>query len=351
MSKLHILQEQGRAAIIFQGMFGTASPGDKEGTVVFKLDPELAKCSSLLSGAIAQRNLVVPASSVVTIEADDDVINAIKANVARGLLSRWEAQYNAILGALGQGTVDHEGQDHVATLVAVPGMGSLSPSLLSQALQSEHTVARQNIERLISTLGVQPHWVDVQINGLYLRLKDEFSNDVVSDGNFEVTDSETGLNPVPMATWNKVREDYATTCNVEDTVDFRAGLYDVKGSLPVYLPKPRQGAVETMTRRVGSLFSFGGTSAKNRAPAQAPRPVATPAGAEVVASSVMEIIMQTPVLMDLVKSMTPVPNIDFNSRVLRETEMAQVDDYEDEYEDDDEADYDDEGNFYPRDRG
>lgn len=347
MSKLHILQDQGRAAIIFNGMFGSVCAEGEGGTVLFKLDPELAKCSSLLSGPIVQRGLQVPASSVITIEADDDVINAIKANVARGLLSRWEIQYNAMLGTLGQGTLNHEGQDHAATLVAVPGMGSLSPSLLSQALDSERSVARNNIERLISTLDVQPHWVDVQINGLYLQLKDEFSNDVVAASNFRVTDSESGLNPVSMDAWNTVREDYAATCNVEDTVDFSAGVYDVKGSLPVYLPKPRQSVAETLTRRVGSFFSFGGASAQNQAPAQAPRPVAASAGAEVAANRVMEIIMQTPVLMELVKSTTPVPNIDFRSRVLREAENV----YGDEYEDEDDDGFDDEESYHPRDRG
>jgi hypothetical protein len=349
MAILHILQPRDAAGQVLTGLFGTIESSENSSLLSFKPDPALARCSATLT--VLQRQLQVRHDEVVTIEADEDSIRALKANIARALQLQWNRRYEQVIGPdvtdAGAGAgVPAEGEG--ARLVAIPGMGSINRNILQQALQVERQIANEGIEALVAGIpGVTPVWVDVQLRGAYVGYDQERTVGYVS----RVDQCELNYHPLPA--WGEFEHaeyDLTKVRNAEpteaDAERGEEGFFDMTGAIPVYVPislAPTPAVQEVQPApQAPKAFSFGGT--QQSAPQQAPRPqsVASSAPTTEQVQRVMELVWATPILRQMIVQWPTVKAVNFDSRVPSEHDVD-ADFVGDDVEDDD----DDGGRAFP----
>jgi hypothetical protein len=350
MAILHILRPHDAAGQVLSGLFGAIEASENSSLLSFKADPALARCSATLT--VLQRQLQVRPDEVVTIEADEDTIRALKANMARALQLQWNRRYEQVIGPdtpdTGAGV---QAEDEGARLVAIPGMGSINRNVLQQALQVERQIANEGIEALVAaTPDVATVWVDVQLRGAYVGYEQERTVGYVS------RIDQCDLNYRPLPVWGEFdHAEYSPTKarSVEPT-DAEAqaeaergevGFFDVKAAIPVYVPiSPAQAPSfqeGQLATQAPKAFSFGGS--QQAAPQQAPRPqsIASRAPTTEQVQRVMELVWSTPILRQMIVDWPTAKAIDFNSRVPTEldvdAEFCGADEDEDEDDVDDRA--------------
>lgn len=240
MAKLHILIPQGGIATgahVFRGMYGTVEPVTPQAVrngedasamaVNFTVDPALARSSNTMQALRAGLALTVTQNDIHTIEAPDDVVNALKATIAQGLLIQWERGYEQLGVRSDDNTDDVADSVDSARLVAIPGMGSISKSLLTQALQAERDVARRGIHQLIENLpGLDRKWVDVNLANLVVNSFD--SNQLHTDYVSVSAAQELNLQPYS----EELRNDNGTISQEASGARFVDGVARV----PIYVP-------------------------------------------------------------------------------------------------------------------
>ncbi|MDF8364658.1 MULTISPECIES: hypothetical protein [Achromobacter] len=342
MAILHILQPRDAAGQVLSGLFGTIEASENSSLLNFKADPALARCSATLTAL--QRQLQARPDEVVTIEADEDTIRALKANMGRALQLQWNRRYEQVIGPDTADTgAGMQAEDEGARLVAIPGMGSINRNLLQQALQVERQIANEGIEALVAaTPDVATVWVDVQLRGAYIGYEQERTVGYVSR-----TD-QCELNYRPLPVWGEFdHAEYSPTKargdepNEAEAERGEVGFFDVKAAIPVYVPiSPAQAPSfqeGQLATQAPKAFSFGGS--QQAAPQQAPRPQAIASSAPTTeqVQRVMELVWATPILRQMIVDWPTAKAIDFSSRVPTElnvdAEFCGADE-EDDYDED-----------------
>lgn len=343
MAILQILQPRDAAGQVLSGIFGTIEASENSSLLSFKADPALARCSATLT--VLQRQLQVRPDEVVTIEADEDTIRALKANMARALQLQWNRRYEQVIGPDTTDTsASTQAEDEGARLVAIPGMGSINRNILQQALHVERQIANEGIEALVAaTPDVAPVWVDVQLRGAHIGYEQDRTL------NYVTRTEQCELNYRPLPAWGefdhaeysptKARSGEPTEVDAERGEE---GFFDVKAAVPVYVPiSPAPSAQEAQAvAQAPKAFSFGGT--QQAAPQQAPRPqsIASSEPTTEQVQRVMELVWTTPILRQMIVDWPTAKAIDFNSRVPTELDVDAEfcgDDEEDEEDDGDRA--------------
>jgi len=135
MANLCVLAPSDASKQVFGGIFGTVeSIPDDESRVAFKIDPNLKACSGFLSNLPGDA-VVIDRTDVLTLSVDDEVADALKATIARGLQSHWNQLY---------GTLDRS---------------EPTSSVLGQALHAERLMASHAIDALVAkTPDIEPHY-------------------------------------------------------------------------------------------------------------------------------------------------------------------------------------------------
>lgn len=274
---------------IYNGSYGSVEPAAVSDSlnpqVHFHTDPALKRCSPSLAALTGGRNPVVPQSEVVTIEGDQEVLNAVKAMLARSLQAEWNRGYDQVMGTLDSRIA--MGGSAAQAILGIAGGGAN----LEQALVQERAIANQAIERLIAELpNVQPHWMDVAVKGVYV------SRDI--DGTLQhgpahaVEAAPVTSAPVPMAGWADADHIRYSDTRMQAT-SLQSGHYDTVAAVPVYLPVPAGGFLAQAKATATRVFNFG----------QSARPVPQPvlSGQQAApsidqAQAVMDLVMNTPIL-------------------------------------------------------
>ena len=232
MATLHINNVRGPLALVFRGMFGAIQeiPNEPD-SVLFTYDPAIAACSNSLSAVGMSRSMKLQKNEVATIEGSDGAINAIKANLAQGLIRRWERGYAQVLGSAREA-----------------GAGGLASELSLRAtggdpVASEREVARTGIARLMSTMSnIAPHWVQADQQ---LWIGPNLDNEVVIEA-AGVANIDMQAAPIPMESWSE-----AAPFEPIDPGGEHDGWFDAKIAIPVYLPVAQMGTVARLMQQIG----------------------------------------------------------------------------------------------------
>lgn len=355
MSQLHIFNLQGAGARLFKGIFGTIAPSPEgEQYVVFTIDPELAKSSALFTHGQLSTGVTVRKTDLVTIEAEDQVVNAIKANVARALLNGWEAAYKQVLGRYDDllERANHAQESENAD----PAYQRVMPSFSEYAVLAEREMARSGINALIQSIPkVHPYMIDVHVKGMRVTVLEGVRE---SDGMGSV-EAAANLNPVPINGWdNADTHPYkASQASVvgEDGADalLQAYYHDANVSVPVYLSvAPTQDLRNPVPAAPASTrFSFGISQST-----ETPEAPETGAVEQDVNQEVVNLILTTPLLKDMIVVNSPVKVVDYEScrpyeRTQPTHDLSESDFYYESDEDDEDGDYYDDEGYRQRDRG
>jgi len=227
MATLHINNIRGQMAPIFKGMFGSIRDLSGEpDKVLFTYDPAIAACSQTLSAAGMDRSIKLRRDEVTTIEASECAINAIKANLAQGLITRWERGYSRVEGwrAMGEGL-----------------------------LSAEREVARAGIARLLAAMGnIAPHWIQTQQQVYLYPTSDDLVNRSFDVNRTGIANVDMQAAPIPRATDSNESAPYRP---LEQSVNVNEvdGLYEANVAIPVYLPVVHVSPL----RRLVQAFGFG----------------------------------------------------------------------------------------------
>ncbi|WP_432263516.1 hypothetical protein [Cupriavidus sp. TMH.W2] len=184
MTTLTILQNAGgmhaQANKILAGTFGATDVNGK-----FHIDPALVPASYFFS--LMRNGVAVQPGDVTTIEADDAVINSVKAMLTHSLGERWQQAYaSAGLHAARQPIPGNEVAqltDGMTPAVAgqIQAIAS-SPTVMAQALASEGEVAAEGVRQALEGFGCQPFEVGVALKNIRV--------DIWRDDEHPDTDSE-----------------------------------------------------------------------------------------------------------------------------------------------------------------
>jgi len=225
---LYILCPQDRSNFVLSGIWGTVEKvSENIGEDVtsttpeqyrFHIDPDLQRCSNMFT-SLANEGLLVREGDLVKVTVAGNLINSLKANLARGLQRHWDRRYAAAVNSYGG-----------------------SSSALGQALTAEQKIAHQGIEDLITNLSdVAPYLIAARMEfGLWHKQEDGTVN-ITPDGYLfpylfpAAIDPDT---PVAIPEWgafeNPVFDPAQHPALAEATSDSQVGG---KVKIPVYLPK------------------------------------------------------------------------------------------------------------------
>ena len=325
MASLHIISANGAGSHVFKGMFGTITPVENDPrSVMFKFAPGIVACSTSLSALSVGSGVKLKLSEVTTIEASEGAINAIKATLAKCMLHKWEQGYAALSGKFTPS--DDDIVRDAETLVAIPGLGTVSKSLLSQSLDVEREIAQRGIENMINSIpNVAPYWM--QIKSKQMWVGNNLEGDKVITGPAHISNIDIEALPVPMAGWSDQEKPYKPM-NPNDGVD---GWFDAKRAIPVYLPVESLGIVHRLARAVG----FAAADEGSISPQQ-----------KALFEETMGLIQTTYVLRDLVIDNAQFSVVDGSTLVAAEPPYQP-----DELSDDDDSDDDEQENRHDRERG
>ena len=356
--QLHIFSPLGAGQHVFSGMFGTFTPVAEDSQMVdFHVDPSVSACSTSLNALSLRSGLRVRASEVVTVEGSTAVINAVKANLARGLETQWNTGYKQVLSMLSNNNpAENEENDTDRTstrLVAIPGLGTINPTLLEQSVRVERDIADRGIDSLVNGIpDVAPYFVDVNYKGMWLG----FDMHGTGRSNSAPAEVEVILDSptLPIARWGQVRhEDYAATSTIDPNTEQQDGWKDVTVAIPVYLPTSTQAAAvqfvpahsEPETVAVApaqpSRFSFGARQSAPAAPIQTAtvqndaraQQVSDPASSPAEgARQVLELIAITPILKSMIIDRPAASFINYASQ--RDSTVQRMDEGADDDDDD-----------------
>jgi len=347
MAELHILNPTGQGMHVFKGMFGTVKQVSEDSELItFQPDPAIARCSSSMQALLQSNSFKVQPHEVVSIQVNDDVLVAIKASLARGLQEQWNRGYAQILGSIQTRQVAAENGNHRATLTAIPGLGPINTSMLHQAVQAEKDVANRGIEQYVSSLTtVAPYWLDIALKGVFVTQNGE--GNLAHSNALEIEPKTVSQGPVPMAGWGDADHlHYSPTQELAPGLSYAvvpAGYYDVTAAIPVYLPVQQSGHMAQATARlITRVFRFGSGGAAEERAVSANEPSIEKA------QEVMDIIMGTPILREMLVNHPAQMVLDYNSRT--ETTLPLVELSDDDGDDDDEGgpDYDEPYQARPR---
>ncbi|QYY33651.1 hypothetical protein K2O51_30865 (plasmid) [Cupriavidus pinatubonensis] len=188
MTTLTILQNAGgmhaHANQILAGTFGALDTTGK-----FHIDPALVPASYFFS--LMRNGVAVQPGDVTTIEADDAVVNAVKAMLTHSLGERWKEAY----ARAGQVAVRSLPGNEVAQLTegTTPAVANQiqaiasSPTVMAQALASEGEIAAEGVRRAMEAFGCQPYEVGVALKNIRVDIwrEDEHPD---SDDEIDSTD-------------------------------------------------------------------------------------------------------------------------------------------------------------------
>lgn len=246
MAQLHFItvSEHDSQGQVFNGMYGQFEPAENTDNVIeydpvlgehrpaemvnFFVDPEIQRCSQSLS-VISSNNfngLRLKRSQVKTIELDEALMPAFKANLVRAIQARWMRQYDAI---------------------SIPGQHSL----LGQAISHERALANNGANSIIRDL-TRDHQLELYTLTLQMQnthVSNWGEGPVSSGGTLAVLD-EGATAPEPFSQEDVLIADIALDSgdatgtqeaqeDDEDDGDFtdtQTGLMNVNVQLPVYLP-------------------------------------------------------------------------------------------------------------------
>jgi len=157
---LYIFSPQDRDSFVLRGIWGTAEKvnqnigdddgGDTQEQYRFHIDPDLRRCSSVFTN-LPDEGLLVREADMIKVTCAGNLINSLKANLARVLQNCWNTQYASVIRQYG---------------------GQSTP--LGQALTAEQKIAHQGIENLIANLpDVAPYLIAARMErGLWHRQED-----------------------------------------------------------------------------------------------------------------------------------------------------------------------------------
>jgi len=309
MPILHILKaDAGRLpqeANILRGLYGEITKRD--GQLWFEPDEALANCTNTMALMKARVGFPVEASEIMTIEDEAEVVNSIKAILAHGIGKRWGNGYEVL-------------KDRYQA----------PNSFLNAALEAEQQVAKQGIAQLISRLpGIVPHVGRVTFKDVYAK---KLSNNEVHIGRkpaaVEYKPSDDADNDAIMQAEGQTMADQIDAETGEITLranDFIDGTIDVDVMVPVFLP-----GVSRINRLLG-LIKGGSEKAVS----------VTPERTKALRERVMNILVQTPILMEMVFDNNTDMVLDYSTIKVKTTHdnllSAPYDDshWEDEDEDED----------------
>lgn len=189
MTTLTILQNAGgmhaQANQILAGTFGATDTNGK-----FHIDSALVPASYFFS--LMRNGVAVQPGDVTTIEADDAVINSVKAMLTHSLGDRWQQAYARAGNYAARQPIPG---NEVAQLTdgmtpAVAGQIQAianSPTVMAQALASEGEIAADGIRRALEGFGCQPFEVDLALKNIRV---DIWREDEHSDSDDDVGDAD-----------------------------------------------------------------------------------------------------------------------------------------------------------------
>lgn len=344
MAELHILNPTGQGMHVFKGMFGTIKQvSEDSGLITFQPDPAIARCSSSMQALLQSNSFKVQPHEVVSIQVNDDVLDAIKASLARGLQEQWNRGYAQVLGSIQTRQVAAEQGNHRATLTAIPGLGPINTSMLHQAVQAEKDVANRGIEQYVSSLtSVAPYWLDIALKGVFVSQNSE--GNLTHSNALEIEPKTVSQGPVPMAGWGDADHlHYSPTQELAPDAVVQAGFYDVTAAIPVYLPVQQSGHMaQTAARLITRAFRFGSGGASDE------RAMSTNEPSIEKAQEVMNIIMGTPILREMVVNHPAQTVLDYNSRTETTLPLTELSDDGDDEDEDSDPDYDEPYQARPR---
>ena len=314
---------------ILNGAFGEIEPvesiDDLDPKVKFHVDPLLKACSPSLQALVGNAPEIVSASAVMTIEADEDIVNALKANLARAFEARFDRDYDQVLSTLDSRLAMGTGNSRAMILSIAGGRNNLE-----NALHQERAIAKAGIQRLVNSLpDVQPYWVDVTFKGSYVST--DVENKLTHDRPVAIEPVSPQSAPVPMAGWGDRDHVHYTDSGAD--VQLEPGYYDMTVAVPIYLPAPNGGLLSQAQNTAARLFNFNQAS-------QAP----IPANAEAIAPSiekttqVMALIMENPELRKFILEGPIQAVADYRTCVETSIEGLQHNN-SDDYDDDEDDDY------------
>jgi hypothetical protein len=344
MAELHILNPTGQGMHVFKGMFGTIRQvSEDSGLINFQPDPAIARCSSSMQALLNSNSFKVQPHEVVSIQVNDDVLVAIKASLARGLQEQWNRGYAQVLGSIQTRQVAAEQGNHRATLTAIPGLGQINTSMLHQAVQAEKDVANRGIEQYVSSLtSVAPYWLDIALKGVFVSQNSE--GNLTHSNALEIEPKTVSQVPVPMAGWGDADHlHYSPTQELAPDAVVQAGFYDVTAAIPVYLPVQQGGHMaQAAARLISRAFRFGSSGASDE------QAMSTNEPSIEKAQEVMDIIMGTPILREMVVNHPAQAVLDYNSRTETTLPLTELSDDDYDEDEDSDPDYDEPYQARPR---
>lgn len=189
MTTLTILQNAGgmhaQANQILAGTFGAMDTNGK-----FHIDSTLVPASYFFS--LMRNGVAVQPDDVTVIEADDAVINSVKAMFTHSLGDRWQQAYaragNFAARRPIPGNEVAQLTDRVTPAVAdqIQAIAS-SPTVMAQALASEGEIAAEGIRRALEGFGCQPFEVDLALKNVRVDIWRESEH---PDSDPELDDSD-----------------------------------------------------------------------------------------------------------------------------------------------------------------
>jgi len=314
MSEFHILQPSDRSRAVFGGIFGATEPNpDNENIVRFKIDPALKRCSAIFV-SLPPDGMELKKSDVITLDVPDFMVDALKATLARGLQNNWDKQYESLMPgrrAIYQEADDDVGDGRGATLVAIPGMGSVSQGVLEQVLRAEQNVARQAVDALVESLpGVKPFFVNLALNDVwvYTDYSNEDGDTLTRENGGYFSISNNPITCIPIDAWGEFDlPTWEASNKAENTTRLESNSIDMDVAIPIYLPALPEPDL------------LGENN--------------DPELRQQQAKLMLQTILDTPLLERLIIKNAPYMALDFDSAVIRDDEGDDEDDRGDEDED------------------
>lgn len=314
---------------IYKGSYGTIAqaPDDANGLpqVTFQVDEALAQCSPSLQALVTAHNPPIPANEVTTVEADEDVLEAVKAMLARSLQGQWNKGYEQVIATLGQ-RIAMGGP----TVNAVLGLAQAGGATLGDALRAEQQIANQGIERAVAQLtNVAPYWMNVHLKGVFVSRDHE--GNLHNSAAHEVHPLPVQEEPIPMVGWedpDHPRADTRQSAANENMID---GYYDVTAAVPFYLPV-EDGGIKAHIARVANRQAFNFGQQSEPEPISEGQP-ACPTAEKTQA--VLDLVMSTPALRQAIVEQPSQVVVDFESRVETSLDLMVESEYDEDYDDDD----------------